>query len=68
MIQSLSYMQFGHVIGNTVELNWSLEQKPTGELVVLGSGSYGKVLHRSSCLLTNDGRQEKNIGPSTHAF
>ena len=40
--------------GNTVDLNWNLEQKPSGELVVLGSGSYGKVYHTimQSYLLT----------------
>ena len=31
-------------IGHSVDLNWSLECKPCGELVVLGSGSYGKVI------------------------
>ena len=30
-------------IGHSVDLNWNLERKPCGELLVLGSGSYGKV-------------------------
>lgn len=28
----------------TFDLNWILESRPSGEMVVLGSGSYGKVL------------------------
>ena len=35
----------------TFDLNWVLESKPCGELVVLGSGSYGKVYYSSMIIM-----------------